>query len=212
MGRLNPFIIIRRIRTASLRRRLNDENVTIISNNCTAGIVYNTLGLKFLSPTINLQINDEDFPVFLQYLDDFLQSNLNELQTNLDYPVGVLSFKNKNVRVDFLHYDSFAEAKQKWDQRKKRINKSNICVIWMINNLLSNKKINEFKRIEIKKKMLITYEEISDPNSIKLDIFNKLNYKNGEVFWYKHWFSVKRNIELIDFVTFLNTGECKYEK
>ena len=31
----------------------NGSNVTIISNNCLAGVIYNILGLEFCSPTIN---------------------------------------------------------------------------------------------------------------------------------------------------------------
>lgn len=36
------------------RERLNCDDVTIISTNCTGGILYHDLGLEFKSPTVNL--------------------------------------------------------------------------------------------------------------------------------------------------------------
>ena len=37
-----------------LIKRLKNKNFTLITNNCTGGVIYNRLGLKFLSPTIKL--------------------------------------------------------------------------------------------------------------------------------------------------------------
>ena len=47
-----------------------DRNVTILSMNCTGGILYHELGLPFLSPTINLYIQAEDFIRFCERLED----------------------------------------------------------------------------------------------------------------------------------------------
>lgn len=211
MIRINPVTVFRKIRSSFLRKKLLSHDLTIISNNCTAGIIYNIFGIRFLSPTINLQINDDDFPFFLNHFDNFLESDLTRVESS-GYPIGALSFDEKTIDIHFMHYHSFEEAKLKWEERKKRINKSNLCVIWMINHNITNKKINDFLNIKFKKKMLITYKDIHVNGSLSLNIFNKENYKNGEVFWYKHWFSLRRNIESIDLLSFLNNGECKYAK
>ena len=211
MKTINPFAVLRKLRSYFLRKKLKDKAVTIISNNCTAGIIYNVFGLKFLSPTINLQISDEDFPFFINSLRGFLLADVIEKKTKYNYPVGVITFEGKSVEIHFKHYRDFQDAKLKWDERKARVNESNICVVWMINNDITDAKINCFLNLKIDKKMLITYKEINANGVLSLDIFNKKNYKNGEVFWYKNWFSVKRNIEKIDFISFLNNGECKYE-
>lgn len=38
------------------RLRLENSDITILSNNCIGGIIYHKLGLRFKSPTINLLI------------------------------------------------------------------------------------------------------------------------------------------------------------
>ena len=59
------------------RKRLRNFNPTIISNNCTAGFIYHDLGLKFLSPTINLTV--KDFPLFISHLEHYLSCELIEI-------------------------------------------------------------------------------------------------------------------------------------
>lgn len=43
------------------RKRLIDSDFTIFASNCIGGIIYHNLGLKFLSPTVNLWIEPEDY-------------------------------------------------------------------------------------------------------------------------------------------------------
>ena len=58
--------------------RYKGKNPTIISCNCIGGIIYNELNLQFLSPTINLYMNCEDFIKFCE---------------NMEYRVKSLEFK-----------------------------------------------------------------------------------------------------------------------
>lgn len=110
----------------SARKRLQHTDFTIISQNCVGGVLYHDLGLQFLSPTINLAFDGEDFMKFISNLDYYLSVELKEYATDIvEYPVGILD----DVEVRFVHYKSFAEAKQKWDERKKRINRQKILVI-----------------------------------------------------------------------------------
>ena len=47
-----------------------------------------------------------------------------------NYPIGILSPINlRPIKLHFLHYNSFLEAKEKWDERKKRIIYENIFVV-----------------------------------------------------------------------------------
>ncbi len=48
-----------------------------------------------------------------------------------EYPVGELSPLGglKPIKVYFMHYETFAEAKTKWDERKQRINWGKIFVV-----------------------------------------------------------------------------------
>lgn len=45
---------VHKMRLVNYRHKLKNENFTIISNNCIAGVLYKDLNKKFNSPTINL--------------------------------------------------------------------------------------------------------------------------------------------------------------
>ena len=108
------------------RARLTNLSPSIIASNCTGGFLYHWLGLKFYSPFINLYLSPEDFIKALEYFDDFIQSDITEYtEGDFDYPVGI-GFKG--IIVHFMHYDTFASAYEKWNIRKKRINKNNMVI------------------------------------------------------------------------------------
>ena len=105
---------------------------TIISNNCAGGAVLHELGMEFKTPTILLQILPEDFPRFCKNLKTYIDYDLIECHTFTPYeehkfikmfggipkmPIGLIG----DVLVCFQHYETFEEAKKKWDERKARI-------------------------------------------------------------------------------------------
>ena len=114
--------------------KLKNTDVTIIARDCVGGILYHQLGLKFLSPTINLFFVPDVFNDFCLNLKEYISAELKELKDDdTPYPVGLLYPAKesglKPLRVDFMHYDSFIEAKAKWEERKARINWDNIYVV-----------------------------------------------------------------------------------
>lgn len=117
----------------TMLKGLDNKDITIIARDCVGGILYHQLGLRFLSPTINLFFVPEDFNYFCLHLKEYISTELIELKDSDDsYPIGVLYPKEpklKPLKVHFLHYNSFIEAKEKWIERKNRINWNNIYVI-----------------------------------------------------------------------------------
>ena len=108
-------------------RLLTNRDFTIISNNCIAGFIYHDLNMSFLSPTINLTINNHDYIKFLLNIEHYLSLQLVEVKSNdKRYPVGLLG----DIGINFIHYNSFEEAKMAWERRKTRINFKNIYVIF----------------------------------------------------------------------------------
>lgn len=120
---------------------------TIISNNCVGGLVSHMLGMEFKSPTVNLQILPEQFPKFCDHIEYYMNTELNEIfpkdfdnWTNIWMkkmygtiplmPFGIID----DIIICFQHYNSFEEAKQKWDERKKRIDYDNIGYIFHVKN------------------------------------------------------------------------------
>lgn len=124
---------------------LKNKNATIISNNCCGADISHTYGLRFNSPTVNLQILPCDFPKFCANLEYYLKqdiiqipnrsSELNELQQinikkvfdgrTIEELVGIPFAKCDDIVIIFQYYKTFDEAKEKWNLRKSRVNINN---------------------------------------------------------------------------------------
>ena len=111
----------------SNRARLKNKDISIISSNCAGGILYHWLGLEFKSPFINLFLSNEDFLEVCESFEEFLMSEIVEdVYSSKPYPVGII---NNKVRINFMHYDSFETAVRKWNERKLRLCKDNLCIM-----------------------------------------------------------------------------------
>lgn len=105
---------------------LNCDDFTIIASFCGGGTLYHDLGMRFLSPTINLAFDGPDFVRFCMDLPHYLAQEIVEYKTDaVNYPVGRLG----DVEIRFVHFHSFEEAKQKWEERARRINWDKILIM-----------------------------------------------------------------------------------
>lgn len=59
------------IHNKRLRRRLKNDNFTILCPNCIGGTMYKKLGKEFFSPTINLWMTQRDFIKFAVNLKEY---------------------------------------------------------------------------------------------------------------------------------------------
>lgn len=101
------------------RKRLYNLSPTLICSNCTGGLLYHWLGLRFNSPFINLYLTNDDFLKALESWEDFISYDIQEDKgTDKPYPVAV---SYDNIRIHFMHYTTFEEAKAKWNERRKRM-------------------------------------------------------------------------------------------
>ena len=97
------------------KKLLTNTNPTIITRNCTGGVILNELNLKFNTPTINLFIEHVDFLEYLSHLMEYSNGLLIEKENSgYDFPVGILKCEYGEVNIFFMHYHSFEEAKAKW--------------------------------------------------------------------------------------------------
>ena len=122
------------------RKKLTNTNFTILCPNCIGGVIYNRLGERFNSPTINMSINTSDFCCFLENLDYYLSKDLIDGGLNSDsIPVGIITGDGNNIpdiEINFVHYKSFEKGRESWNKRKTRVNKDNMYVImYDIDNL-----------------------------------------------------------------------------
>lgn len=188
-----------------------NKDFSLISRDCLGGFLYHQLGLKFSSPTINLFFSPLDFNYFCLHLKRYLKTELIEYKDEeADYPVGILKPRfGKEIRIDFMHFDSFEIAKQKWEERKQRVNYKNIYVVSTFCYpkeiaTFSKKLVKTWNKIKFKKVMIVDKEYgFKDEFIIK----EPINH-DGEYAWLlvpdnidKEWKKVFNNF---DFISFLN--------
>ncbi len=189
-----------------MRKKLSNSNFSIIASDCFGTFMYHTLGEKFNSPTINLFFRQDDFFLFVSYLKEYLSVELIHLKdSSVNYPVGQLTYNNRSIRIDFMHYKSFEEAKQKWEERKRRVDFSNLYIVQVVPKGLTQEYVNSFSSLPYKHKLLVTHENnfISEC-MVQHKIFTKKNYRSGEILNYKSYISCKRHMDDIDYISFLN--------
>ena len=193
------------------RFRNKNKDFTLICRDCVGGILYHQLGLRFLSPTINLFFTPVDFNTFCLNLKEYLSSELKEVVDKQEsYPVGVLkpSETAQEIKVHFMHYESFKEAKQKWDERTQRVNFDNIYVVSTFCYpveiaSLSDKLIKDWNNIKYKKVMLVDKKYGFDDEFVikkpeKCQEYAWLLYEPSKVM---KW---KRTFNKFNFIKFLN--------
>ncbi|MBQ6250264.1 DUF1919 domain-containing protein [Ruminococcus sp.] len=171
--------IKRRLKAVVARFRrigLHNTDFTIISNNCWGGCVYDQYGLQYRTPTIGLWMGAEDYIKFISDLDRYLNSELVQISCEefhlysvvkarhergkYDKPLSEMVFgRLDDVDIFFLHYSTFEEAKQKWDRRKKRIDRKNIIYKFNDQNCFEKRFFEDFSRIDGKKLFFTCDEE-----------------------------------------------------
>lgn len=187
-------------------KRLKNKNFSIISSNCCGMFMYYDMGLPYLSPTINLSIEMNDFVKMVENLRWYMEQELIELKDETsEYPVGMLG----DITIYFVHYQTFAEGAEKWEERKKRINWNNLFVVGSERDGCTYETIKHFDKLPYKNKVIFThinYPEFKSAYYIKgfeekselgfitfykkqtlkrryLDDFNYVGFLNGSKFW-----------------------------
>lgn len=138
---------------------------TIIASTCIGGMISHNLGLKFMSPTINIWMTPEDLTKFVCDLDRYITLSLVfQKNTGYDFPVGKLD----DVTIYFQHYHTNSEALEKWEERKSRIDKDNLYII------------TDDKRLSAE-----SAKKLIDANYKRLIIFTSKANKTEPYFQYK---------------------------
>lgn len=192
------------------RKRLKNHDFSIISRNCIGGVMSHDLHERFNSPTVNLWFKKEDFFVFVNDLDYFLNCSIQEaFEDGIDYPVGRMYYGDKYITVYFMHYSSFSEAVQKWQERSKRVRKDNLFVVFEYPAIHATREEQEevkrkFDAIPFENKIMITKRsELTGENIVHMRFYDETHY-SGKILSRKNRLSVKRYLDDYDYVSFLN--------
>lgn len=193
------------------RTRLHNYNFTIISNNCAGGIMYHDLGERFNSPTINLMFHTYDYFTFLENLQEALQSDIVKSDSAEEYPVGIIKLNDgKEIKINFMHYKTFSEAKNKWKQRAERVNYDNLFIFMEGGIETTDEMVSRFVKLPFENKILITSKDYGFECTKFIDIYGE-DYTWGKLIRYKpnSW---KRYLDNFDYVSWLNLNVSKHRR
>lgn len=97
------------------RLKLKNRDATIISSNCNGEFIYYDMRLPFLTPTINLSFDMNDYVRLLENLRWYMEQPITPCtDERFDFPCGMLA----DIEIRFNHYKTFGEAVEKWEERK----------------------------------------------------------------------------------------------
>lgn len=183
------------------RRKLKNTTPTIISSNCNGEFWYYDMKLKFLSPTINLSFDMNEYVKMLENLRWYMKQPILPYEDNrFEFPTGKLA----DIEIRFNHYNTFDEAVAKWEERKKRIEWDNLFILGIDGDNCSYKTMQRFDQLPYKNKVIFThipYPEIE--SSYYIPGFES-EEGVGVLLDFKKQFWVRRYLDDFDYVSFLN--------
>ena len=188
------------------RIKLKNTNPTIIASNCNGEFVYYDMKLRFLSPTINLSFEMNDFVKFVQNLKWYMEQPVIPYEDErFDYPTGMIG----DIEIRFNHYKTFDEAVQKWEERKKRINWDNLFIMAIDGDDCTYESIKKFDDLPYENKVIFTHKAYPEfKSAYYIKGFEKQGYV-GVLLYFRNQFWIRRYLDDFDYVSFLNNGKRK---
>lgn len=183
---------------------LKNKDFTIITSNCNGAFMYYDMGLGYLTPTVNLAIDMDDFVKMAENLSWYMEQKLVEVETERPYPAGRLG----DITIYFVHYKTFEEGAQSWEKRKKRINWDNLFFVATEKDNCSYETIRRFDQLPYKHKVIFTHTEYPEFSSAYYIRGFEEKDELGVLTFYKNQFLRRRYLDDFDYVTFLNKTEA----
>lgn len=153
--------------------KLKESRISIISNNCWGGTVYNTLGLECISPFKNLFLEDDSYLRMLNDLQYYIQCEPTfggkaiDIHSGKKYPI----LKLDDVLVHCNHDDDYESAIQNWNRRLKKINMDNLFIEMYTDKKESAEKFIQLNRFT--KKVCFVPFECTQKCLCHLDLYSE---------------------------------------
>lgn len=134
--------IIYRFKIIRNSKKIKNNDITLISQNCLGGVIYHDFGMPLNSPTINMFIEDENFVKLVENIEHYLSITpqpvcdryIDPIDPSIIYP----KIRIDDIELCCLHYNDCNDAIDAWERRKARVNLNNIVVIANSWNLHDN--------------------------------------------------------------------------
>jgi uncharacterized protein (DUF1919 family) len=189
------------------RKRLKNNDFSIISNDCLGGVICKDLRCRFNSPTVNFYFSAEDYIKFISNLKEYVENgSLTAVTGDSDYVKVAISVGGEEIVAHCLHYKTAEEFIEKWNLRKARINYDNCFFMLSDRNGFTEEHLKAFESLPYKNKVCFVHKEYPNyPSAYHIKGVDD----NGMVKVmtdYKHSFGIKRRYDDFDFVSWLNSG------
>lgn len=130
-----------------------------------------------------------------------------------DYPVAILRGNKllKDIELHFLHYKTFKQAAEKWNERKARLNMVNLYVIWTFMGMEKDESLyRRAENLPVEHKVFFVNHEINNeqyPHFFYIRGFEK-NKGLGQLGEFMN-LRGQRYYDQFDYVDWLNRGLIK---
>lgn len=189
------------------KEMLNNDDFSIISNNCWGGVASEYFGLRKNSPTVGCYFFAEDYLKFISNLRYYLSLEIQMIPASqarhknqmppgdMEAPVGTLD----DVEIVFLHYKDPQVAKAKWESRKARVNYDNLIVKFSESNYCTEEHLRRFDSLSMEgmncKKIMFTRLPMPElKTAVHYRGFEDYPQVMNDVYWFN------RDFDLIDFI------------
>lgn len=202
------FNLMDRLISKHFRKKLKNDNFTILCSNCVGGTLYHRLGKEFLSPTINLFLTNPDFAEFCLHLDYYLEQKLHFIETEFNYPVAELLGDGAGIptiTIKFNHDHAEEEAEAKWERRKARINRDNMYIMLYNTDGITVEQLKRLEQVKCKNRVVFTAEPLPEI-SWSYYIKPNMRYKYPYAYLGKDVFGVRHIEKAFAYVEFFNSN------
>ena len=186
------------------RQRLKNKEVSLIANNCNGGFMCHDLHMQFRSPFVNLWLKPKDFLKYLKNIEHYMNSELTFIkEEGIDYPVGLLD----DVKIYFMHYENEEIAREKWNERTKRIDFNNLFVLFNDGAGCTDEDLKEFDELPYKNKIAFVHKEKPEIASTYYIKGFENEESVGILSRYLNNHTGKRYYDDFDYVKWFNSGK-----
>ena len=202
---MTSFGMIRRIEWRLYKEirhlRLKNRRPTVIASNCIGTFMYYDMRLQFRSPTINLSFDMNDFVRFLENLNWYLAQPVVPYEdSRFDYPCGMIG----DVEIRFNHYKTFAEAAEKWETRRARIDWDNLFIIGIDGDGCAYESLQRFDALPYKNKVIFTHKPYPEFTSAYHIPGFEAEGEVRQLTDFKPGLRIRRYMDAFDYISFLN--------
>ena len=207
------------------RLRLRNTDFSILSDTCIGGVISSSLHLPFRSPTVNLIIPPLFFPIFCQHLREYSLCEVEKptaeenalLFSAFSYPCGMLRGNGAlpDIPLQFVHYSSFEEAREKWHERFARVNYENLFVVFNRCVYCSPEELDALEKVPIGHKVI--FSERQDPSRwpdiFRFEYTDPRKGRTGQLYAsVRKGLLEYRALDEFDYVAWLNRGVIQRDR